>query len=347
MLGTRIVSGALHAHSLYSDGTGTIPDIVRIADQCGLEFLIMTDHDTLLPLAEVGEGFHGKTLLLIGCEVSPPTNHLLAFGASSCPDRARPPQEYIDDLRSQGALTFLAHPHDLGCPVAHIPSYQWDDWPVTGFTGLELWNHLSDWSGHLGRLPGAVFHALTPRYSLRGPDERTLRLWDDLGRERSVVGVGGLDVHAIRIAGLRVFPYAYTFGTLQCHVAVDGWSDQVDEAKRSLLSAIAQGRLHFSNEQLGAGRDISFSAATPAGQRIAMGCEAPAEAGVRLELCSPQPASLSILRDGQVIARSHGRDLSVTVREPGVYRAELHVQRRGRARSWAYTNPIYLRDAAR
>jgi hypothetical protein len=110
------IVGAIHGHSTYSDGTGTFPEIVAAACDAGLDFLVMTDHDTLQPLQDVGEAFHGRTLLLIGCEVSPPTNHLLAVGARTCPSREQPPQDYVDDLRAQGALTFLAHPHDRGVP---------------------------------------------------------------------------------------------------------------------------------------------------------------------------------------------------------------------------------------
>lgn len=338
-----LVSGAVHAHSLYSDGTGTIPDIVRIADGCGLDFLIMTDHDTLRPLQDIGESFHGRTLLLLGCEVSPPTNHLLAFGAAICPENTSPPQQYIDDLRAQGALTFLAHPHDLGAPIARIPSYRWDEWPVTGFTGLEIWNHLSDWSGHLGRLPGALWRAATPRYSLHGPDPETLRLWDELGRERRIVGVAGLDVHAISIAGRKIFPYGYTFGTLRCHVQVESWPGDPLEAKRNLLEAMAAGRLHFTNEQHGPGKDLRFVGRDSAGDDVPMGAERPASDLREVALSSPIRAQLRVLHDGQVIAQTFGRELVAKVHAQGVYRAEAHVRRAGRRRPFAYTNPVYAR----
>lgn len=338
-----VVSGALHAHSLYSDGTGKIPDIARVADECGLDFLIMTDHDTLQPLVDIGESFHGRTLLLLGCEVSPPTNHLLAFGASICPDHANPPQQYIDELRAQGALTFLAHPHDLGVPIARLPSYRWDNWPVTGFTGLEIWNHLSDWSGHLGRLPGALWRAATPRYSLQGPDPETLRLWDELGRERQIVGVGGLDVHAISIAGRTIFPYGYTFGTLRCHVQVESWSDEPLEAKRQLLSAIAAGRLHFVNEQHGPGRELRFFGRDGTGEEVPMGGERPASDVREVFFASPMRAHLRLLHDGMVLAETVGHELSAEVRAPGVYRAEARIRRGGRLRPWAFTNPVYAR----
>ena len=71
----------IHCHSTYSDGTGTVPEIAAAARAAGLDYLLLTDHDTLAA-AELGEeGWHGSVLLLVGFEVSPRAqNHYLAFG---------------------------------------------------------------------------------------------------------------------------------------------------------------------------------------------------------------------------------------------------------------------------
>ncbi len=308
----------------------------------------MTDHDTLQPLQDVGEGFHGRTLLLIGCEVSPPTNHLLAVGAQTCPSREQQPQDYIDDLRAQGALTFLAHPHDRGVPLAKLPSYRWDAWPVGRYTGIEIWNHLSDWSGNLGRLPRAVRGAAKPHTFLTGPAPETLALWDAVGQARRVVGIGGLDVHDVKIGRsplqLRIFPYPYAFRTILCHVLVPAWPETPEEAKAILLSSIAAGRLFFANHAMGDARTLSFRALNGSGAEIAaMGDEFAAGKKLHLALTSPKLADLRLVRDGQEIARTFGRDLSHEVQAPGVYRAELRVRRGRRLYPWVFTNPIYLR----
>ena len=340
--------GAIHGHSTYSDGTGSFPEILDAAQAAGLDFLVMTDHDTLQPLTDVGEGFFSRTLLLIGCEVSPPTNHLLAVGAKTCPTREQPPQDYIDDLAAQGALTFLAHPHDRGVPLAKLPSYRWDAWPVDRYTGIEIWNHLSDWSGNLGRLPRALRGALRPHTFLQGPEPATLALWDAAGRDRRVVGIGGLDVHDVKLGRrplqLRIFPYAYAFRTILCHVAVEVWPTSLPEAKEILLSAIANGRLFFANHAMGDARGLSLRAVDGRGEEVAsLGDELAADGDLRLLLRAPQEAHLRILRDGKEVARTYGRELGCDAEGPGVYRAELHVRRAGRLHPWAYTNPIYLR----
>ena len=341
------IVGAIHGHSLYSDGLGTVAEIRDAAADAGLDFLILTDHDTLGPLAEVGEGFHRQTLSLFGCEVSPPTNHLLVLGATRCPDRTLTPQEYLDEASAQGALTFLAHPHDRGVPLAHLPAYAWDAWPIEGYTGIELWNQLSDWSGHVGGLGSAMRALLRPSAHLHGPEAETLRLWDEVGRSRPVTGIAGLDVHDVQIGRrpflVHVFRYAYAMRTLLCYVDVADWSQDAERSKSWLLEALAKGRLHFANRELADARGLSFAAVRRGGPPARMGEEVLAGEVVELGLASPERAELSILRDGKPMAETFGTELSLPAAGPGVYRAELRLRLGRRSLPWAFTNPIYLR----
>src|SRR5258708_36059074 len=78
----------LHMHTRYSDGTGSHHDIAEAALECGLDAVIVTDHNVLMSGFEgyVGQG-RRKLLMLIGEEVhdqdrEPQKNHLLVFGAS-------------------------------------------------------------------------------------------------------------------------------------------------------------------------------------------------------------------------------------------------------------------------
>jgi predicted metal-dependent phosphoesterase TrpH len=43
----RYYPGALHMHTIYSDGTGTVEHVARCARDAGLRWIIITDHDTL------------------------------------------------------------------------------------------------------------------------------------------------------------------------------------------------------------------------------------------------------------------------------------------------------------
>src|SRR5918998_1248250 len=71
----------VHLHSLYSDGTGTVPEIARAGRRAGADVVLLTDHDTLEAKDRGEEGWYGAVLLLVGTEVSPRRrNHYLAFG---------------------------------------------------------------------------------------------------------------------------------------------------------------------------------------------------------------------------------------------------------------------------
>jgi predicted metal-dependent phosphoesterase TrpH len=62
--------GSIHMHSTFSDGTGEVPDIAKFADEVGLDFIMLTDHNTLRALQEGYEKWYGNTLLLVGCEIN-------------------------------------------------------------------------------------------------------------------------------------------------------------------------------------------------------------------------------------------------------------------------------------
>jgi predicted metal-dependent phosphoesterase TrpH len=61
----------LHCHSLFSDGTDSPEDLVRIGEEAGLDALALTDHDTLDALPRFLEQQpHTKTKLIPGIELS-------------------------------------------------------------------------------------------------------------------------------------------------------------------------------------------------------------------------------------------------------------------------------------
>ena len=45
-------AGVIHIHTKYSDGAGTFEDIARVANAERLNYLIVTDHNTLQPLRD-------------------------------------------------------------------------------------------------------------------------------------------------------------------------------------------------------------------------------------------------------------------------------------------------------
>ena len=81
--------GAIHCHTNYSDGTGSVEDVMKAANDAGLDFVMMTDHDTMKPRDDGHEKWHGSTLLIVGTEITPPNNHYIVFGDKKLQDAER------------------------------------------------------------------------------------------------------------------------------------------------------------------------------------------------------------------------------------------------------------------
>ena len=63
-------SGAIHMHSTYSDGTGTVPDIMRYANETNLDFAILTDHNTMGARDDGFEKWYNDSMLIVGYEMN-------------------------------------------------------------------------------------------------------------------------------------------------------------------------------------------------------------------------------------------------------------------------------------
>jgi len=50
--GFGYIRGDLHMHTVYSDGSGSVDDVVKVAHARGLDFIFVTDHDTIRQKAE-------------------------------------------------------------------------------------------------------------------------------------------------------------------------------------------------------------------------------------------------------------------------------------------------------
>ncbi len=189
--------GVAHVHSLFSDGTGEIPEIAKFASESDLDFLLMTDHNTLRGLKEGYEKWYGKTLCLIGCEINDKENknHYLAFGIDETYSTRLSAKEYVNKVKEAGGIGFVAHPHEKRNHMQEHPPYPWLDWSIEDFNGLEIWNHMSEWMENLTE-QNKYNSFLHPLRSIVAPPSETLKLWDELNLKRKVVGIGGADAHA-------------------------------------------------------------------------------------------------------------------------------------------------------
>jgi len=160
----------LHMHTTYSDGTGSHQAIGEAALQAGIDVVIVTDHNILVHgMDRYYQRGDRKVLLLVGEEVhdqtrQPQKNHLLVFGAEKdmAPYSSKP-QRLIDQVGKAGGISFIAHPYDPELKALKEDNISWVDWDVRGFTGIELWNAMSEMKSVVKSKLDGLFYVLFPQ----------------------------------------------------------------------------------------------------------------------------------------------------------------------------------------
>jgi hypothetical protein len=345
----------LHMHTTYSDGTGSHGSIAEAAMRVGLDAVIVTDHNVLV---QGPEGYYrsgkNRVLLLVGEEVHdqarvPQKTHLLVFGAGrEMAGYAADPQVLIDNVRKAGGICFIAHPHETAAPSIGEDAITWEDWHVQGYTGLELWNGLSEIKTLIPTKLHAIFYAYLPHLIPHGPPPATLAKWDDLLVEgKRVYTVGGSDAHELKLhAGpLRrtVFPYAHHFSTINTHLLVpQPLGGDLATDRRLVLDALAQGNAFTGYDLPASTRGFRFSARQR--RTVIMGGEIDSGGGVTLQIRLPQAGECRLLKDGQEIKLWKRQQICAhVITQPGAYRVEAYIGYYGKRRGWIFSNPIFVR----
>ncbi len=345
-------AGVIHLHSAYSfDGRTPVPEIIRAANKSGVDFLLLTDHSTLQARKDGFEGWRGSTLLIVGEEIAPRFNHYLAFQLQESAARVgdlpdMPPQTTIDRVRNRGGMGFIAHPDHEGAPLFHVKHYPWTDWSVTGYTGLGIWDFMTDWQNSLSGYLRAILSYAFPAFFLRGPSPSTLARWDVLTQEHRVVGIGELDNHDTlkRILGfnLSIFPYTRVFRLIRTHILTDGplsGNSRADIA--ALLDALRNGRVYVSLDYYRPSAGFSVFL-TEEGRCATLGDEFVLHHSAELKISVPYQARIRIIRNGVLYHQTTGKECSVKISEQGVYRIEAHLKFFGRVHPWIFSNPLYV-----
>ena len=332
--GYHDVVGVIHIHTRYSDGAGTYEEIARIANDQRLDYLIVTDHNTLAPLADGKQGWYGATLVLVGTEISTRDGHYLALRVTSEIDRTKPTQEIIDEVNRQGGLGFIAHPY--------YKRRRWTDWGVTGITGIEAYNiahdALDENSVRLALWTLAVPVEAFYQSIIDRPYD-ALRAWDEMIlRHRRLVGIGASDAHEVRVLGLAFAPYDVMFRLIRTHLLLP--SETLTE--ENLYEALSSGHAYFSVELSVEARGFMFTATEEERVVGIMGDEVAWTPTLHLRARLPAAAQLTLYRNGQPVGEHIGQAWDVPVTEPGAYRLEASRH----DVPWIFSNPIYVRPSA-
>jgi hypothetical protein len=346
----------LHMHTRYSDGSGLHRDIGQAAMRAGVDVVIVTDHNILVSEAQA---YYRKgkqrCLMLIGEEIhdqarQPQKNHLLVFNAErELATLAHDPQVLIDNVRRAGGLSFLAHPTDAACPTIGEDAIDWVDWDVQGYTGIELWNGLSEFKTHSPTILHAFLHVYFPQLIARGPDPALLKHWDSLLQNRRVIAIGGSDAHALHVQKgplkRTAFPYEWHFRTINTHIFTPNpLSGKLEEDAKMVYDALAAGHCYVAYDLPASTRGFRFSAKSRE-QTAQMGDEISAEGGLTMQVRLPENADSRLLKDGKIIRQWNDQQaISHITDQPGVYRVEVYRRYLGQQRGWIFSNPIYVRE---
>jgi len=353
-------SGSIHMHSKYSDGSGSVEDIIKAADDSGLDFIILTDHNTLKAKKKGYEKWHDNMMLIVGYELNDRKNHnhylvigldevvgtfeKLKDGDTGCRLDAK---DYVKKIKDLGGYGFLAHPHEKRKHFKEHPPYPWTEWNTEDFTGIEIWNHMSEWAEGLNE-SNKLQRFIHPLKSITAPPEITLQTWDKLNLKRKVVAIGGIDAHAHKhsIMGFEfeIFSYKILFKSIRTHVFLFEEPDKNNSAsfekdKKNIIEALSYGRSFIVNNYYGSGKGFRFTAEYD-GNNYTMGDEIIFDKSKNKKIIFrtllPAEAEIRLMQNGKCIDELKGLECIWDSDEPGAYRIEAWKNDKG----WIFSNHI-------
>ncbi len=165
----RWYRGDLHCHTHHSDGTGSMADLATTARLQGLDFLAVTEHNTLSHLPDLARHSGADLLLIPGMEMTTYRGHANVWGIREWLDFRAITDEQMRWLREQvrqmGLLFSINHPKYGGPPWEFA-----DDMDADAIEGWQVWWGASNYE--------------------------SLAWWDGLlCQNRRIVLVGGSDRH--------------------------------------------------------------------------------------------------------------------------------------------------------
>ncbi len=300
--------GELHCHTWHSDGDRSPAGVVKLARERGLDFLAISDHNTIASQRELANLRDPGLILIRGVEATTFKGH---FGVWGIPDwvdfRVQMPDQMEAALRfatEHGALTSCNHPKPFGPP--------WDYESVTDFHCVEVWNG-----------PWALLNQMALNY------------WVSLlATGRRISAIGGSDWH--RQKDLENTPQRAP-GTPTTWVYVPE-----SPSASTILNAIRHGHVVLSDEPNGAFLDLRAGkarigdvTARPADGKLAIQVHCQRGAGNQLQILDRS----DVIFEKKIGQADETDTVELDVTQSMSIRAEL---RSDDELLKAMTNPIYF-----
>lgn len=307
--------GDLHAHTNHSDAAWTASDLLAAARELDLDFVTLTDHNTISGLTAFEAAGSANLLTMGGLELTTFWGHALCLGTREWIDwrvdaEGRQMAEIAQRCYDNDHLFIIAHPAAPGDP--ECTGCQWRYPQMRPGTGqlVEVWN--GPWSGDSN-------------------NEQALATWYEwLNQGRRLVATAGSDAHGRRDYGPET-----------------GFSIIFAEAltEDALLRALTEGHLYLSS-----GPCLSVTGRNEQGDEVMMG---DVLSGVQAILSiewrdCPLDAVLRLIADGIPILEEHIQEgghmeQSMAIDQTDWIAVEIREREGGLL---ALANPIYLKTDA-
>lgn len=146
--GRRWWAGDLHTHTVHSDGALTVAELARLASGNGLDFIAVTDHNTVSHHRELAAAGRRYGITLIpGQEVTTSQGHAGALGDIGWVDFREPAAKWLAATRDRGGLLSVNHPiagpvswmHAMPARPPLIEVWHWSWLDLSWTTPLSWW----------------------------------------------------------------------------------------------------------------------------------------------------------------------------------------------------------------
>jgi hypothetical protein len=118
--GLSWLAGDFHSHTTHSDGAHTLDNLAVLAAGRGLDFVAVTDHNTVSHHPHLAAaGARAGILLLPGQEVTTDSGHANALGDIGWIDFRRPADRWYEDVADRGGVLSVNHPVSGDCAWRH------------------------------------------------------------------------------------------------------------------------------------------------------------------------------------------------------------------------------------
>jgi hypothetical protein len=145
--------GDLHAHSFHSDGKVDVATLAAVAREQGLDFLSVTEHNTVSHLPDLAAQAGPSPLLIPGVEITTYRGHANVWGVRTWQEFRATTEDEIAQIRQRvrerGLLFSINHPKEGGPPWEFESTVDADaveawqaPWWLSNYQSLAFWDDL-------------------------------------------------------------------------------------------------------------------------------------------------------------------------------------------------------------